>query len=66
MLGSSKEYQQAPDETETTLKYINSILEEECASSAGKELMRILILHLVSLEAEKAVFVYRAVRDDCR
>jgi len=64
MLGSSEQYQHALQETEATLKYINSILETEC-SDVGKELMRTLILRLVSLEAEKAVFVYRAARDGC-
>lgn len=63
MLGNSEHYQQALKETEVTLKYIDSILGQECASSAGKALMRALILHLVSLEADKAVFVYRAARD---
>jgi hypothetical protein len=65
MLGSSKQYQQAIEETETTLKYIDRILDEERTSSAGKALMHTLILHLVSLEVEKAVFLYRAARDGC-
>lgn len=64
MLGSSEQYRQALEETETTLKYINSVLDEEY-TDAGKMLVRALILHLVSLEAEKAVFVYRAARDGC-
>jgi len=58
MIGSNEQYQQAILETKTTLAHINAILDADC-SDEGRILLQALILHLVSLEAEKAVYVYR-------
>lgn len=58
MIGSAEQYKQAIEETKTTLKHINTIIDAE-NSREGRELLQTLIMHLATLEAEKAVWNYR-------